>query len=202
MSNFIYTQTIKNLEVILQKAKYRDPSQNGSDEYEEIVIDAYNAMSQIEKNRYIELIPYLYDFAEDQDEYLREKAVSSFGGFRADQVPEFREKAFKIWTNKDEDDVLKFIALGIWYGFYQNTQDKKVLNTLYQLLINNKEPNDLRARARVGILSVSGHLKRGGESCFPLGSLENANEFNKAIDWKEINDIICQYAPESLEKNH
>jgi len=196
-------KTIKEWESILLKAKHRDPLQYDSNEDKHIVIDAYNVISRIEEHAYIGLIKYLYDFLEDRDEYLREIAVSAFRSFR-DEVPEFSEKALEIWMNPNENKTVRFVALGVWYGFYLNTCNKETLKILYKLLINSDAPISFRARAAAGILEVSGTTENGeGEALyFACGDIKDPNKFNASIDWDTINKIMQKYAPEALDLNN
>jgi hypothetical protein len=197
---------IEKIETILLRAKSRDPKQYDSIEDKNIVVDAYNAMSQIEKNRYVELIPYLYHFMEDRDEYLREKAISSFGGFKVNEVGELKDKLFIIWNNVSEDDNVRFVALGVWAGFYRGLRDKEALKILYKLLKTSGIYISLRIEAMINILSVAGELEIGeGATLFSkiinLDTFEgyDENEFMSAIDWERINKIMEKYCPEALQ---
>lgn len=190
-------KTIIKLEETLLKAKYRDPTQYHTYEDESIVIDAFNAMGEIEKNGYIELLKYLYDFLEDPDEYLRAQAVSSFGGFTKLEVPEFRNKAFDIWNNQSEDNYVRFVALGVWSGFYRDSCDKEVLVTLYNFLCDKTNETDLRIQALATIYEASGTMTHeiGKWVLRSLGNdeLSDPNVFNETVNWDQINEIMKKH---------
>lgn len=194
---------MQELEEKLLKAKYRDPSKYNTTEDEDIVIDAYNAMSQIEKKGYLELVKYLHYFLDDPDAYLRERAISAFGGFRVDEVLEARDKAFTMWNNQHEDEYVRFLALGIWDGFFRDTCDKRTLEILYNLLCNKSAIISLRIQALAGIYDVSGNLTNElGYWILDLinrqNELKDPKIFHDAIDWNAINTIMKKYAPEAL----
>jgi hypothetical protein len=196
-----FTQTIKELEVLFLKAKHRDPSKYQSKEDDDIVIDAYNAMSVVEKHGYVELIPYLYHFIDDPDEYLREKAVQSFRGFGHAQIPEFREIAFNIWNNKNEENCIRYSAFSLWCDSYQITKDPQVLKILYRILKDKNVESALRSGALTGIMQVIGD----GQRCIiahnlwlDIFDIKDPYEFDTKINWEEVDYIMNYHAPEFL----
>lgn len=193
---------IREIESILVKAKNRDPHKYGTVEDEDIVIDAYNAISKIEANGFIELKKYLYHFLNDPDSYLREIAITAFGGFTLDEVPDLKEIAYSIWNDNNEETYIRFVALQLWYAFFVNTQDHDAIILLYKLIRNEFEDLSIRKRAYAGILEVSGILSKGEGSrlCINNDHLVNDNdEFMRWVNWNQINEIMKQYAPEILK---
>lgn len=192
---------LKDLETKLLNAKNRDPEKYDGDEDEDIVIDAYNAMSEIEKHGYVELIPYLYDFLKDRDEYLREKVVETFGAFRAEQIPKFKEIIYHIWTDENEKRGVKFTALGVWYCSYQGTKDPKALKILYHLLRDKNYYSSFRAKAIRGIMIILGDAEgyiHANNQSYKLREIQDPDDFDAAVDWQELESLMRKYAPDAL----
>jgi len=163
--------------------------------------DALGCFSMIGKEKLYELVEEVKSFLSCCDFGLRESAVVTLGLSSRLHLPEFRETVYKIWL-EDKDDYVKEAALRSWISYYDNSQNVKVLKTLYSILTNENYTVDARMDALEGIFSVSGEEP----TFYVLYSsyffdITTHEEIKDRIDWDKVNNLMKKYAPEALSQN-
>jgi hypothetical protein len=158
--------------VLELREKLKDPDED----------EIYSALIKIGKGFYKELRSDVEKFLNNNNIELRSAAINVLGFYW--KLPEYREIARSIFEN-DADDWVRSNALMTWIGFYAETNDRKVINKLYEILKNEKEGHAVRAQTYTGILLVSGLPK----SEWPKVFVENIKE---DVDWDLLKRIIEQ----------
>jgi hypothetical protein len=173
-----------------------------------IVVDALDAMTLIGKKEYFELIPYLYDFLQDPDEYLRAKVILTFGEFHAEQLPGLEDKLLKIWSNEEEEMDVRLAALNVWAGFHRCSYNKNLIIKMYLILKTKKNDACLRFTALNVMCKIMGERlpDEGLDVFYKICKLSSKgdyteDEFNNFIDWEKINSYIEKHAPEALQND-
>lgn len=159
--------------------------------------DALSCFSMIGKEKLYELVEEVKSFLSCCDFGLRESAIVTLGLSSRLHLPEFRETAYKIWL-EDEDDYVKEAALRSWISYYDNTQNVEVLKTLYSILTNENYTVDARKDALDGIFYVSAEKVTFHIQSFH--KITTHQELNDKIDWDEVTNVMKRYAPEALKQ--
>jgi len=162
--------------------------------------DALSCFSMIGKEKLYELVPQVTFFLSCCNFVLRETAVITLGLSSRLHLPEFRETAYKIWL-EDEDDYVKEAALRTWVCYYHDTQDPEILKILYQILKNEKHSVLVRVDALNGIFRVSKEEPTFYDpDLSSFFQIETHQELNNKIDWDEVTNVMKTYAPEALKQ--
>lgn len=145
-----------------------------------------------------ELIPELWLLVEHPNPYFRDDAVTNLGVHFL--VPEFKQKSHEIFLN-DEDDNVRFRALGSWIAYHYETKNKDILEELYKISINDYNSNSIRERALTGILNVIG-IRPKNPLFYEVDltfDYKTSEQFNINAPWKEVITVLKKYAPEALK---
>jgi len=162
--------------------------------------DALSSFRMIGLEKLYEFVPEVTPFLSSCNSALRESAVDTLGSPFSLHLPEFRETAYQIWL-EDQDDCVKESALRSWICYYHGTKDSEVLKTLYSILKNEKHPVLVRIDALNGIFRVSGEEPTFYElDISSLIQLDSNQELNDEIDWDEVTKVMKRYAPKALKQ--
>jgi hypothetical protein len=159
-------------------------------------------LTNIGKDKIYELTEEVYLYLDDPYSEFRAEAVKTLGWNTRLGIDEFcKNQAFKIWEQDPDEDVRR-AALGAWGNYYSMTKNKDVLQKLYDILVSEEYSCRTRAWALEDFLHVSSHFERpgGGYDIFALGDLEDHEEFNKAVDWNRVSQIMTECVPGWEEK--
>ncbi len=193
------TETIERLRNVLKRVK-SELYVNGVSN-DDLFDDAFDAFALIKEQNLIVLAKEIYDLLDHEDKIIRKEAVALLGFTTRLHVPEFRDKAYEIFLN-DPDDSVKSTALIAWVSYFFKSNNPKVLEILYAILIDNNNSFNIREMSYCGIFSTidllfaervnidlnTRHLHDG----------DDPEEFNKQINWEWLEDVMRQYAPEAL----
>jgi hypothetical protein len=98
---------------------------------------------------------------------------------------EFREKAFEMFANEEEDDETRADALMSWANTYRKTNNRKVIEFLTQVFQDVSKDMMIRAGAYSYILTVSPIEPKD----YPNTEIGWDN-FDAEIDWDLLNSIL------------
>ena len=161
--------------------------------------DLLDTLSIIGTEKLYALSNTVYDLLDSSDEDIREEVVTTLGLISRLHLPEFKERAYKIWL-EDEDANVRKAALCAWKSYYAGTKNPAVLRILYKILKDETYPVDHRRTAMQGIFSVTHEPSNFYDHFQSRGfyMLKSHEELNQKIDWDEIKTIMKKYAPDAL----
>jgi hypothetical protein len=154
-------------------------------------------LTNIGRDKIYELAEEVYLYLDDPYSEFRVEAVKTLGWNTRLGIDEFcKNQAFKIWEQDPNEDV-RVVALGAWSNYYAMTKNKDVLQKLYDILVSEKYYCRARAWALEGFLRVSSHFEGSGRGYdfFALCDLKEHEEFNKAVDWNRVSQIMTECVP-------
>lgn len=192
------TTNIEYLRNVLNRAK-TDLYLNGKLD-EELHEEIFEVFYEIKAHKLTVLANEVYALLNSNDSFIRRDAVAVLGFTTRLHMPEFRDKAYDIFLN-DPDDSVKYTALCAWTSYYLESNNNKVLKILYNILIDNNNSSSIRDQAYYGIFTTIDILfhKRMDITRKNLLKYKTSEEFNKHIDWQELETIMRKYAPEALD---
>jgi len=161
--------------------------------------DALDIFSIISSEKINELESEVFRALKCKDEDIREAAVLTLGLKSRLGVQRFRDVAFKIWL-EDESLSVKRAALAVWAGYYDCSQDPVVLKILYEILKNRKYSIDIRCEALFSMFTVMNETSKffnpHNDTLSFTYPEPTPDEFNKKIDWEELELLLRKYIPE------
>ncbi len=191
------TEIIKELRDVLKRVK-NELYVNGIVN-DDLFEQAFNAFALIKEHQLTILTKEIYDLLDHEDAIIRKEAIALLGFSTRLHVPEFRDKAYEIFLN-DQDESVKSTALRAWASYYFKSDDKRVLKILYSILLDETQHAFVRADAYVGIYTTISDLFTASNSIktTPLIKSKTPEQFNSHVDWQEVKNILLKYAPEVL----
>lgn len=188
--------SIPEMKAILQQAALRKADESDRS-WRNITLNAIKILSIAGKRGLYELVPELYKLIDHWDSNLRQPAVANLGWWL--KVPEFKDRAYEIFMN-DEDGHTASSALASWVSHYIDTKDAFVLEELYKALINDNLCIYVREAALSGIFEVIGIKSKFYDGyTSDLIKCHSPKEFNSKVEWKEVTELLRQYAPNALK---
>lgn len=142
--------------------------------------EVYNALIKIGKGFHKELKEEIIPFLHHSNIELRSGAIRVLGFYW--RLPEYKEVAWEIYKN-DKDNWVRAGALMTWIGYSENSADKDVLKTLFQILNDNNENEYVRQEAYRGIFVVS----KLQPAEWPKTLVDNLDE---DVNWELVNKIV------------
>lgn len=164
--------------------------------------ECLSILSTISNEEIYELKDDVYNLLTCSDDFIRDEVVATLGFPNRLYLPEFRDTAYEIWLN-DDNDMVRRTALSSWCGYYRESKNKKVLKELYNIINNNNLSIDIRVTAYSGIFSTVSFNHPSYDPVNDMDALlscETNEEFNNLVNWDAIRDIMRQYAPEALKE--
>lgn len=194
------TKNIERLRNILKRAKDEMYDKNGKLNIK-LHSDISEALCEIKDNNLTVLTKEIYALLDSPSIGVKRDAIATLGFTTRLHVPEFRDKAYEIFLN-DPDDYVKSTALAAWTSYFYESNDSKVLEILYAILIDNNNSFGIREEAYHGIFTTIDLLfaERVNIDLNTryLHDGDDPEEFNKQINWQWLEDVMRQYAPEAL----
>ncbi len=160
--------------------------------------DVAGALIDIGKKQFYELKNEVRFYLNDPYAEFRAEAVRTLGwNTRLGDHDFQKNEAYKIWL-EDPDEEVKVAALSSWGTYYVATKDVWVLKILYNILkTKNKYSNRIKAHALDSFLDVADAMSSPSEGyeILALSELETSEEFNNAVNWPRLHEIMKIYVP-------
>ncbi|WP_028973188.1 HEAT repeat domain-containing protein [Spirochaeta cellobiosiphila] len=148
--------------------------------------EMYDALIDIGKNELYEFESVVRRFLKHTDSEVRRAAIMVLSTYweRKYIITELEN----IWKN-DIDELVRVTALISWIAYFQNTKDKEITLKLHSLIVDEIVELEIKKEAIKGIYIVN-NRKVPEKEIGKLDFVFDEIEFNKHIDWEEINQII------------
>ena len=152
------------------------------------------------KQKYYQFEKEVWPYLKYRDEYVMVEAILTLGFKSRLHVPEFRDVAYDIWNNYEEQSECSDIrrsALSAWCTYYELSNDKEALAILYKVLTKHLVV-DIRGEAYMGIFTTCNAFNGPGEfgEIADLADKRSHDYLNQKIDWERVHKLMKQYAPE------
>ncbi|WP_295212162.1 hypothetical protein [uncultured Chryseobacterium sp.] len=168
-----------NTQEIKQQLKENDP-----DKLYRVLINCGKryALSPKEKE---ELKSVIYDLCSHPDTEIRRIAIYVLCFYWG--MEEYRDKAWKMYSNEKELSAVRTTALSSWANTYRNKNLKKAMNILYSILKNKNNDEYIRVTAYSSILVISSLQPKD----WPNTDID-WDHFDKEVDWKLVEKLMTE----------
>ncbi len=145
--------------------------------------DRYSAIIAIGKSFKKTLAPAVAEYLHDPEPDLRSAAIRTLGFYW--QLPAYREVAEQM-MREDPDDETRGIAVLAWAAYDTATRSPSTLRRLYQLVVDDTQPDAVRAIAYTEFFTV--YLPNAVDRPKPASSLDRPLE--DGILWTRLDAVM------------
>lgn len=156
-------------------------NEQDGDELYSILIDCGKNFD-LNKEQKDELKYNILEYCNHEDTIVRSAAIRVLCFYWG--MPEFREKAFEIFANEEEDNETRSDALMSWANTYRKTNNRKVVEFLIQVLQDKNKDMMIRSGAYRHIFNVSFIEPKDWPKRLDW------DNFDAEIDWNLLNSIL------------
>tara|TARA_B100001248_G_scaffold220746_1_gene176562 strand:+ start:985 stop:1644 length:660 start_codon:yes stop_codon:yes gene_type:complete len=190
----------KEVAVLFERAKEAELDEEGCILDSDLDRDLSLAIIDTGKQKYYQFEKEVWPYLKSRDEGLMAEAILTLGFRSRLHVPEFRDVAYDIWNNYEEQSECSDIrrsALSAWCTYYELSNDKEALAILYKALTKHLVV-DMRSQAYRGILTTCDAFEKPGEfrEISEMAHKRSHDYLNQNIDWERVHKLMKQYAPE------
>lgn len=140
----------------------------------------YDALIDIGKGGYMQFEKDVVNFLTSDDVELRAAAIRVLGFYW--QLDKYASVAEEMFLN-DSDDWVRAVALMAWSAYYRNSNDKQVLQKLYNTLQNESESTSVRSEAYRAMWAVSSIQPPD----WPRTDIDNIEE---EVEWDLVQKLV------------
>ena len=197
---FDKTFNAEEIAAIFERAKEAKLDKGGNCLDSELSDNLSAAITDAGKQKFYQFEKEIWSYLKSKDEDLLKDAILTLGFRSRLHVPKFRDVAYDIWNNYEEESEfsdVKCSALTAWCSYYENSNDKEALSVLYKVVAAHSKV-DMRTLAYRGIFLTCHAFKSYNEfgEISDLMYKDSHDYLNQNIDWERVHKLMKQYAPE------